>query len=236
MHPKTSVPSVWYLLAALSSLTLASRSEAQVAVTLQNPSATVTQIGFSTGATIDGISTGNDGWAIWDGVATSAQTIYFETAADAGFSPATQFTFTLAQDFTGDIAPHTIGRFRLSYTTDTRGALSSWTVLAPMSSAAASGATMTTQGDNSVLVSGTLTQTDIYQISATTNATFITGFRLEVMEDPSLPDNGPGRGNSNLVLTEFSVSATAVPEPGAYAALAGLAALGGVILRRRRAA
>jgi len=61
------------------------------------------------------------------------------------------------------------------------------------------------------------------------------GFRLEALEDNSLPSNGPGLSNSNgnFVLTEFMVVATEfpVPEP-ATASL--LAMTGAVFLRRRR--
>ena len=43
----------------------------------------------------------------------------------------------------------------------------------------------------------------------------VSGVRLEVMADPSLPKNGPGRqDNGNLTLTDFDVQ---IFEPGATA-------------------
>ncbi len=48
-------------------------------------------------------------------------------------------------------------------------------------------------------------------ITALTSLTGITGFRLEMLADASLPANGPGRfGNGNFVLSELGVSAVAV--------------------------
>src|SRR5690606_1087435 len=79
--------------------------------------------------------------------------------------------------------------------------------------------------------------TDSYIIKASTWISGITGFRLEAIQDPSLPVNGPGlsNGNGNFVVSEFTVLATRidVPEP-ASAALLGMAGL--ALLRRRRAA
>jgi hypothetical protein len=64
---------------------------------------------------------------------------------------------------------------------------------------------------------------DTYTVVTTTALSGITGFRLDVIEDPSLvtggPNgNGPGRQptNGNFVLTDFAsdaVAAAAVPEP-----------------------
>ena len=51
---------------------------------------------------------------------------------------------------------------------------------------------------------------DTYRITVRTTLTNITGFKLETLSDPSLPGNGPGRGDSrrpNFVLTEFKVAA-----------------------------
>src|SRR5690606_17526341 len=49
-------------------------------------------------------------------------------------------------------------------------------------------------------------QTDTYTIKAHTKLTGITGFKLDVLTDPSLPGNGPGRGDDkrpNFVLNNF---------------------------------
>ena len=98
----------------------------------------------------------------------------------------------------------------------------------------ANGATLTLLGDGSVLASGAIPSTDIYTFTANTSLTGVTGFRLEVLIDPSLPFNGPGLGiNGNFVLTEISV--VAIPEPSTLELFAtGLFGVGVVALRRRR--
>ena len=123
-----------------------------------------------------------------------------------------------------------ICRLRWSATTDDRSlfadGLSSggdvsanWVVLDPVSLASANGATLTELGDNSILVSGVSPSVDTYTISATTLLAGVTGLRLEVLTDPSLPANGPGRqpSNGNFVLTNLIVDATpaVVPLPPA---------------------
>ena len=61
--------------------------------------------------------------------------------------------------------------------------------------------------DGSILVGGILPGIDVYTFSVNSSATAITGFRLEVLTDPSLPANGPGRAsNGNFVLTELQLS------------------------------
>ncbi|HEV3025529.1 MAG TPA: DUF1549 and DUF1553 domain-containing protein, partial [Pirellulales bacterium] len=83
-----------------------------------------------------------------------------------------------------------------------------WQVLEPTTLVSAGGAALTKQADGSVLASGTLPATDTYTFTGTTEAVGITGFRLELLPDPSLPANGPGRPpNGNLVLNEFKVAA-----------------------------
>jgi hypothetical protein len=108
-----------------------------------------------------------------------------------------------------------------------------WTQLTPLTALATGGATLNMQGDNSILASGTNPAASVYTITATTTQNNITGIRLEALEDPSLPSNGPGRQptNGNFVLQELQVDAVAlVPEP----ASAALVMLGGATLLRRR--
>lgn len=206
-------------------------------VGLQNATATFSQsIGanFPASTMIDGNFSGalGQGWAIFDGAGALAQTAVFETTADTGFAGGTLLTFTLSQLYTA--APqHTLGRFRLSFTTDNRAdfadglqtggdVTANWTVLTPTSASATNGATLAILGDGSVLASGTSPSTSVYTITALTSLTGITGFRLEALEDPSLPGSGPGRqpANGNFVLTEFEVNAdVAVPEPASLALL-----------------
>ena len=197
-------------------------------ILLQQPTATFSQTGFGgfpVGAAIDGNPA--TGWAIDPNEV--AQTAVFETSTDI-FTSGGTLTFTLDQLY-GSF--HTIGRFRLSATTDNRALFAdgiptggdvtaNWVVLDPGSFSSASGATLTELGDNSILAGGVNPNTDTYTVVATTTLASITGLRLEVLEDPSLPFNGPGRqpSNSNLVLTNFTVDATPsdvgpapVPEP-----------------------
>jgi hypothetical protein len=57
-------------------------------------------------------------------------------------------------------------------------------------------------------------QTDTYKLTVRTGVTGITGFKLDVLTDPSLPGTGPGRGDErrpNFVLNELSVTAAGDP-------------------------
>ncbi len=68
----------------------------------------------------------------------------------------------------------------------------------------------THQDDGSWLAGGTQAPTDTYTVVATLPPGLISGFRLEVLPDASLPGNGPGRSpDGNFVLSEFAVRAGA---------------------------
>jgi Protein of unknown function (DUF1553)/Protein of unknown function (DUF1549) len=83
-----------------------------------------------------------------------------------------------------------------------------WTVLDPATMKSANGATLTKLPDNSVLSTGKRPETDITSLSAHTDLQAITGVRVEVLTDDSLPHRGPGRkDNGNLHLNEFQVRA-----------------------------
>jgi hypothetical protein len=184
------------------------------------------------------------GWAIFDGSNALAQTAVFETTIDFGGPGGSELIFTLSNLYT--ISPgHTLGRFRLSVTTDARSTFAdgqqsggdvtaNWTVITPTLASGTGGPTMTILGDGSVLVSGTSPGTSVYTITGTTTLAAITGVRIEALEHASLPANGPGRiaSNGNFVLTEFELSATDLPEPSSL----GLLAIGAAVLfyRRRR--
>jgi hypothetical protein len=95
--------------------------------------------------------------------------------------------------------------------------LSIWTVLAPVRAVSAGGATLTKQADGSILASGKNPSRDTYTVTADTDLKEITGIRLELIADPRLPSQGPGRAyNGNFALSEFSV--TAVPQGNPRAA------------------
>lgn len=82
-----------------------------------------------------------------------------------------------------------------------------WTVLELDALKATSGATFTKNKDGSVLVSGPSAAQDVYTITADVKLAKLTGVRLEVLSDPSLPAKGPGRAeNGNIVLNEFRIS------------------------------
>ncbi|MEW6306003.1 MAG: PSD1 and planctomycete cytochrome C domain-containing protein [Verrucomicrobiota bacterium] len=64
--------------------------------------------------------------------------------------------------------------------------------------------------DKSVLLVDDAPDRDTYTITVNTKLTGITGFKLEALTDPSLPGNGPGRGDEkrpNFVLNSFTITA-----------------------------
>ncbi|MEX2560962.1 MAG: hypothetical protein WD403_13660, partial [Pirellulales bacterium] len=97
-----------------------------------------------------------------------------------------------------------------------------WQPLDLTTLASAGGATLTRQDDGSILVAGENPPTDKYTLAGQTDLTGITGIRLEVLPDDSLPAKGPGRaGNGNFVLNEIALTAA----PAADAAQAKPVAL-----------
>jgi hypothetical protein len=92
-----------------------------------------------------------------------------------------------------------------------------WTVLDPNSFISSEGATLTKLDDSSLLASGKLPEKDTYTITAQTALKRVTAVRVEVMSDPSLPHQGPGRqpDNGNLHLSEFQLFASSIKSRGA---------------------
>jgi mono/diheme cytochrome c family protein len=96
----------------------------------------------------------------------------------------------------------------------TAAAASLWGVLTPQEFSSENGALLTLQSDGSILSGGPRPETDVYSITASTTLPRVTGVRLEVLTDPSLPMNGPGRQeNGNLHLNEFKVFAAPRDDP-----------------------
>ncbi len=82
-----------------------------------------------------------------------------------------------------------------------------WSVLIPETAKSEGGATLKIEKDHSILASGKSPETDTYTITATMNPRNLTGLKLEVLTDKTLPQKGPGRaGNGNFVLTEIEVA------------------------------
>ena len=69
-----------------------------------------------------------------------------------------------------------------------------WTVLEPTEMKSAGGATLTRQSDNSILAGGTNPNAEVYTVDARVRGSRITGIRLEVIPDPSLPESKPVGG------------------------------------------
>jgi len=96
-----------------------------------------------------------------------------------------------------------------------------WTVLDPGELKGNGKIVFTKQKDGSILVSGENPTPSVYTITANTKLSGITGIRLEVLPDDSLPAKGPGRApNGNLVLNEFKVTAIKEGDKGAPVAVA----------------
>ncbi|HTH48353.1 MAG TPA: DUF1549 and DUF1553 domain-containing protein, partial [Candidatus Limnocylindria bacterium] len=90
-----------------------------------------------------------------------------------------------------------------------------WSVVEAQTFVSVGGATLTRQTDGSLLAGGQRPERDTYTVSAPSPLAKITGVRLEVLPDPSLPHQGPGRNeNGNFHLSEFQLLAF---EPGAGA-------------------
>ncbi|MBI4661930.1 MAG: DUF1553 domain-containing protein [Verrucomicrobia bacterium] len=83
-----------------------------------------------------------------------------------------------------------------------------WTVLDPAGFMSAGGATLTKLEDKSLLASGTNPTNDSYTVVAHTDLKMLTGLRLEVLPDDSLPKKGLGRhANGSFVLSRLEVKA-----------------------------
>ncbi len=94
-------------------------------------------------------------------------------------------------------------------------AKSVWQVLEAAEVKSDSQTTLTKQPDGSYLASGAMPETDTYTFIVPVKGKSLTGLKLEVLTDPSLPKQGPGRQptNGNLHLSELVASAAPKGEP-----------------------
>ena len=91
-----------------------------------------------------------------------------------------------------------------------------WTMLVPSHATSEGGATLSLLPDDSILAGGKNPDADTYTVQASTNLTGITGVRIEVLSDPSLPNGGPGRdSDGNFFLSDFEAEARPAGGKGA---------------------
>ena len=97
---------------------------------------------------------------------------------------------------------------------------SAWITLDPETFTSANGATLTELSDHSILSGGTRPETDVSTVTARVPLPTVTGVRVEVLADESLPQKGPGRqDNGNLHLNEFSITVLPADDPTAASPL-----------------
>ena len=95
----------------------------------------------------------------------------------------------------------------------TQSPITRWRALMPTSVADTGGATFQNLPDGAVLASGKLAAGEITFVTET-DLGGITGLRLEILADDSLPQKGPGRASDgNFVLNELKVTATSKVDP-----------------------
>lgn len=89
-----------------------------------------------------------------------------------------------------------------------------WTVLQLTNAVSTGGASFTNLPDQSILATGSNPIYDTVTVDALTTLKGITALMLEVLPDPSLPKNGPGRWREgNFILDEFAVTAARANDP-----------------------
>jgi mono/diheme cytochrome c family protein len=90
-----------------------------------------------------------------------------------------------------------------------------WKALDVVEAKSTGGAFLKKQPDGSFLATGTNPPNDTYTIISKTDLPRITGIRLEVLPDKSLPKRGPGRGSSgNFILSRIDLSAGPTDDTG----------------------
>lgn len=96
-----------------------------------------------------------------------------------------------------------------------------WIMPKAVTAKAESGQILALQSDGSFLAGGKAPANDVYTIDLGEPVKSITGVRVEVLPDPSLPNNGPGRASSgNFILTKVELLADDRPVALARATVA----------------
>lgn len=86
------------------------------------------------------------------------------------------------------------------------GGVAAWTVVRPEVFCAGDGVVLRRLADESLLASGALPDKDVTVVTAASGLREVSGFRLDLLPDESLPAQGPGRpANGNVHLSEFEV-------------------------------
>ena len=86
------------------------------------------------------------------------------------------------------------------------GGVAAWQVLRPEVFSAGDGVVLRRLADESLLASGALADKDVTVVTAASGLREVSGFRLDLLPDESLPAQGPGRpANGNVHLSEFEV-------------------------------
>ncbi|WP_422930624.1 PSD1 and planctomycete cytochrome C domain-containing protein [Singulisphaera sp. PoT] len=209
------------------------KDEPPVPILFREASADFSQVGYDVRGAIDGDT--HTGWAIDDGSGhlNRNRTATFMTANRLPFAGKTRYVLTLDQQFG---SRHVLGHFRISarYQTEdpSAGVISveakrrqhletklsdwikntpafHWTPVRPSEVRSKKHATMEVQDDLSILASGDKPNNDVYEVEIPTFLANITGMRLEVLPDASLPDGGPGRAPlysvGDFILTDLSI-------------------------------
>jgi hypothetical protein len=94
-------------------------------------------------------------------------------------------------------------------------AANNWSTIVAQAVKGTGGSTLTQMQDQSILASGANPSIETYVIDAKTTVRSITGIRLEVMPDRSLPRGGPGRdayGNCFLKAFELEAAPASAPD------------------------
>lgn len=100
-----------------------------------------------------------------------------------------------------------------------------WTVLEPVKCSSKNHVSFALLADKSILAYGDNPNTDTYDVQFRTDLKNITAIRIETLTDPSLPNNGPGRGEimsegGDFLLSEIRASAAPWSKPDALADVA----------------